>query len=212
MIRLISNFIDYYDHYFDLQGEVFRRMTNEGMDRKEMIEFLKKHGLITPPCGIVREMQYHGLIRDDVYVVVHTDIHSHRGENKFLMLYKEALEKHPDAFMVLYVSSFTGVSWRYLRVGDRSFMLRYKSEDWRSNWDTSEIVIEQEDASDIEIDIDAPLFAIDFVKNVKPDGNPVMVAIDYNIAPQIKGTGVEELLEASIVADAIKSKLNKLNV
>lgn len=206
-MRLVSNFIDYYDHHFDLHGDIFRRMSNEGMNRKEMLEFLSKQNLITPPFGIVNQMKNHALIENEAYVVVHTDITSHRGENKLLMRFNEALEQYPESFMVMYVSSFTGVSWRYLRVGDRSYILRYESEDWRSNWDTKQIVVEREDASDIHISIEAPLYAIDFVKNIKPDGSPVMVAIDYNIAPQIRGTGVEELLTAIDAADAIKNKL-----
>lgn len=205
MLRLRSNFIDYYDHQFDLKGEVFRRMSNEGMNRIEMLDFLKSKRLIVPPYGIVKTMKNHVLISEEAFVVVHLDIKSHRGENKLLMRYKEALEKHPNEFMVMYASNFRGCSWRYLKVGNRSFILRYSSDDWRSNWDTKEIIIEEVDADWIKIGIDEPLYAIDFVKNEAFDGDGhVMVAIDYNIAPQIRGTGLEEVIPAQEVAALIK--------
>ncbi|MBP1308853.1 hypothetical protein JOD82_001873 [Paenibacillus sp. 1182] len=79
-MRLISNFLDYYDHHFDLHGEVFRRMTNGGMNRQKMLEFLKVQGLTVPIFGWVREMVNEDTLTNDTYVVVHTDIASHRGE------------------------------------------------------------------------------------------------------------------------------------
>lgn len=203
MLKLKSNFLDYYDHQFDLSGEEFRRMSNEGMNRIEMLDFMKSKRLIVPPYGVVRHLEHHAYITPEAFVVVHLDINSHRGENKLLVRYSEALEQYPDAFMVMYASSFKGVSWRYLKVGSRSFILRYESDDWRSNWNTKEIIVESEDASWIKIAIDAPLFAIDFVKNEKSEGDKVMVAIDYNIAPQIKGTGIEDILSAKEVVQLI---------
>jgi hypothetical protein len=211
MLRLISNFIDYYDHYFDLHGDIFRRMSNGGMDRRVMLEFLKNQGFNVPTFGIVKEMINQNELKGDTYVVIHTDITSHRGENKLLMPFKEALDYHPNSFMVRYVSSLKGVSWRYLKVGDQSFFLRYESEDWRSNWNTNQVVIEREDTFDMLNKIQEPLFAIDFVKKIETDGSSVMVAIDFNIAPQIRGTGVEHVLSASDAADAIKKKCKTIH-
>ncbi|WCF11664.1 hypothetical protein NDS46_30420 (plasmid) [Paenibacillus thiaminolyticus] len=204
MLKLVSNFIDYYDHYFDLQGDVLRRLSNEGMNRVEMLQFLQQKNLTVPLHGIVKNLQNHSLIERDTYVIVHTDIHSHRGENKHLLLYRDALERYPDELMVLYVSSFQGCSWRYLKIGSRSFILHYQSKDWRSNWDTEKITIEDENASLINIDVNEPLFAIDFVKNINENGEAVMMAIDYNIAPQLKGTGIENILAPAEVANLIK--------
>lgn len=209
MLKLRSNFLDYYDHQFDLSGEEFRRMSNEGMNRIEMLDFMKSKRLIVPPYGVVRQLKHHAYITPEAFVVVHLDINSHRGENKLLMRYREALEQYPDAFMVMYASSFTGVSWRYLKVGSRSFILRYEGDDWRSNWNTKNIIVESDDASWIKIDITAPLFAIDFVKNERLDGENVMVAIDFNIAPQIKGSGIEDILSATEVVKLIRDAVEK---
>ncbi|MBP1308854.1 hypothetical protein JOD82_001874 [Paenibacillus sp. 1182] len=58
----------------------------------------------------------------------------------------------------------------------------------------------------MNLSIRAPLYAIDFVENE----NDLWYAIDYNIAPQIKGTGVETLITASEAAMLIKQSSCKL--
>ena len=56
-VCLKSDFWDYYDHWFDRgKGIVFERFSNQGMNRKEMLDYLSSLGFKTPPYGTPSEV------------------------------------------------------------------------------------------------------------------------------------------------------------
>lgn len=179
-------------------------MSTSGMDRYEMYIYLESLGFNVPIYGILND--FRKLKKDINKVVVHLDLKSHRGENKILLDYEEALEKYRGKFATEYIETDGefGVSYRYLRIGDEAFWLLYKSKnDWRSNC-----------GSDIKIDIleiekntppviKSPLYAIDLVFDKYNNYH----AIDFNISPGIKGTGVEDILKPKEVVDKIKETI-----
>jgi hypothetical protein len=92
--------------------------------------------------------------------------------------------------------------------------LEYTSiEDWRSNCGDGDIQLFFRDKTELLSDhqykdlliFKYPLFAIDFV----PVDNEIY-AVDFNIAPQVKGTGVEKVLTAKEAVDSIKKAYAKL--
>jgi hypothetical protein len=217
-VRLISDFVDYYDHWFDGYDSelIFRRLSKSGMSRPDMLRFLKEKGFATPAFGTVKDLydeiirkQYHDTPGFDsiLSVVVYTDIFSHRGEGKLLLPFNEAIEKYPDHFATEYLcvqKNGLGLSYRYLKIGQESFWLQYSSEnDWRSNYGEVNVTILFQQLP-IYHAIDYPLYAIDFLPIAG-----TLYAIDFNIAPQIKGTGIEDILPAKKVADLIKIELLK---
>lgn len=50
-LQLKTDFHDYYDHWFDWEGQIFERMSHSGMSRREMFDFFEQIGLKTPPYG-----------------------------------------------------------------------------------------------------------------------------------------------------------------
>lgn len=201
-VKLLSDFVDYYDHWFDLEGEVFRRVSSDGMGRREMLEYLASLGLKTPPSGTVQELWdgYDDFDRQFLSVVIYLDERAHRGEGKVRLPMTEAVQKYPEHFATLYIPStpLGAVSWRYLQVGDKVFWLEYASADWRSNYGEVEIRVLAQEKDGYHPQVNLPLFAVDFVVAEK------LYAVDFNIAPQIKGTGVEEVLSAREAAESIK--------
>ena len=117
------------------------------------------------------------------------------------MTLEEAYQQYPNYLCTQYLNTKKvfdyAVSYRHLQIGDRAFWIRYTSfNDWRSNCGDGDIdLIEERNI----IPIKQPLFAIDFVKY-----NNNYYAIDFNIAPGIKGTGIEKIIPAKQVVELIK--------
>lgn len=203
-LRLVSNFIDYYDHWFDIDCKnQYRRVTTDGMNRGQMFLFMKQYHLITPIYGIVKHLKYANYFELDEKVVVYIDENIHCGEGKLLMTLEEAYQKYPNCLCTQYLNNNVfgyAVSYRHLQIGNRAFWIRYTSfTDWRSNCGDGDIdLIEEREP----ILTGIPLFAIDFVQY-----NNDYYAIDFNIAPGIKGTGVEKIISAKQVVELIKQQL-----
>lgn len=88
-VRLVSDFLDYYDHWFDGHDAelVFYRQSSGGMSRREMLEYLQSQGLRVPVFGRTRDVydqlrEKHGFSGFDriLDVVVYLDETTHRGE------------------------------------------------------------------------------------------------------------------------------------
>lgn len=221
-IKLDSDFRDYYDHWFSGSWQqpdfTFTRNSTGGMSRREMFEFMRSLGITTPAFGTVKELvskmasflpaqpdaNLHSIYLDAAGdVVVYTDIRAHAGEGKVKMSLREAFHHHPnDLASEFIVSSSEAQTLRYLRVGRRQFWLQYTSnDDWRSNCGDVDIKVLGEEFSMTPFTLmgegTSPVFAIDFVFATH------MYAVDYNIAPQLAGTGIEEILPAKSAYDEI---------
>lgn len=200
-IKLISDFRDYYDHHFcsSFHTDVieYRRMSREGLKRSDMFEFFKSLGLKTPRYGLVKELP------EVEAFVIYIDEQAHSGDGKVLVHNRFANIKYYNYFASEFVFGTCSISYRYLCIGKKSFWLKYTSNDlWRSNCGYVEISLlsEEEIPKNININItEYPLYAIDFIYN-----NKEILAIDFNIAPEIKGTGVDKFLNAKDIYKEIE--------
>lgn len=213
-LQLKTDFHDYYDHWFDREGQIFKRMSHSGISRREMFEFFEQIGLKTPPHGTPEQI-FNTLSEQDkeveelfqkqdmnfFHTVVYLDETAHRGEGKLLIPLTKAMRKYPNVFCSFYYPTLLvgSTSLRYLQIGDKIFWLRYTSDDWRSNYGNVNIEVLSQEKDGFHPKIDLPVFAIDFIR-----GHDFMWAIDFNIAPGIKGTGVEDILSAKEATAAIK--------
>ncbi len=205
-VRLISNFHDYYDHEFDVYNVelTFERKSTGGMPRREMLEYLQSLGFIVPVFGASAKIQDRlSAIQE---VVVHLDENSHCGENKIKLPLCEAVVQFPDNLVVEYISTLPyGKTRRYLQIGNKVFWLEYTSrDDWRSNCGDVEIQILRQEKDGYHPQISCPLFALDFVVDQE-----TAYAIDFNSAPGVRGTGIENILPAAVAAEAIKKALTR---
>jgi hypothetical protein len=214
-LKLISDFTDYYDHHFDAEGDTFRRVTTDGLNRIEILDYLHQLEFTTPLCGTPLELASE--LEPDDKIVLHHDLYVHRGEGKTLSTMKEALKDFPETFATQFIPfnvpgtkpEVKALSWRYLQIGTEAFWLEYTStEDWRSNVGDGDILLFFRDKTelfsdrqyDVLLKFKFPLFAVDFV----PDGDK-LYAVDFNIAPGVRGTGVEKLLSPKEAVKAIKT-------
>lgn len=217
IIALESDFRDYYDHWFagswQKPGIVFNRSTTGGLLRPAMFQYLEALGLTLPKHGLVKHLYPKLLSRIPLEdpslivectknlldVVVYTDTQAHAGEGKLLVNLHDALQHYPNHFASEHIPALPnglGQSLRYLCIGSRQFWLRYTSaDDWRSNCGevNIEVLCEEQPHTVASLQrnkIQYPLFAVDFVCGRE------LYAVDFNIAPGIKGTGIEDQLPA----------------
>ncbi|MBA54318.1 MAG: hypothetical protein CMK89_07675 [Pseudomonadales bacterium] len=230
VIRLKSDFHDYYDHWFagswqkpDIE---FSRNTTDGLLRPVMFQRMEAWGLKLPRHGIVKHLhpkliaeapvEEANLVKEWARtlceVVVYTDTSAHAGEGKFKVSLSDALGNYPDHFASEHIPALAngcGQSLRYLRIGSRQFWLRYTSaNDWRSNCGdvTIEVLCEEKPKTPAEQLLDKvnhPLFAVDFVRGRE------LYAVDFNIAPGLKGSGIEEHISSQEVYKEISDWLSQ---
>jgi len=191
---LESDFSDYYDHQFDLKVRpgrarlpnsfVVQRISDQGMNRREMFDFFEKNGYNTPLNGIVKDVyaKIPKCLLDHTELVVYVDETSHRGEGKIKLPAKQALEMFPNLFCSEFFKTQMngcGISRRMIKIGKITAWIEYESQsDWRSNCGVvkNRYLGHQEDDFGV-----APLYAIDFIKR-----GVDLYAIDFNIAPGLK--------------------------
>lgn len=188
-MKLKSDFSDYYDHHFDLDGPVFERMGTGGPTKREQFKLLEGLGLDVPMHGMVYDLAYH--LNISKWLVVYTDETRHAGEGKQLLSLDWIRPEHWKLYCSLFLPPGKS-SIRELHVGRRSFRLLYTTYNdwWRSNCgDGSCVVLGEMIPPFYRERVRRALFAVDFV----PHDNK-LYAIDFNIAPGIRGSGLERVL------------------
>jgi len=214
-LKLLSDFNQHYDHYFDNEGEVFRRVTTDGPIKREQFDIMARAGLKVPMHGLVSEVV--NLKFPEEKFVVYLNEQSHCGEGKVLLEGKEALRLYGDYYCSRYINAgvytteeMRGVSYRYLFLGKRGWALRYSSNDkdeWRSNVggtrieNLGEIIV-----PDWRFNIQYPLLAIDLVPG---NINHEQIAIDLNIAPGLSGTHISHRIETKEIVPLFKEYLEQ---
>jgi hypothetical protein len=212
-IGLESDFRDFYDHWFDKApvDYLLRRNTrpNDGISKRDQFELLENAGFSVPIHGWVHDI-WSRTSKD--YLVVYDDEFAHCGEGKTLWHRTKAAMEATGKYCSIFIPTTNdpvtqSESIRLLAIGDRLFWLTYKSDGWMSNHaENIEVKVNSETlgrrsfAIEGEHDFDFlnryPLFAIDFVK---PLSSNLIMAIDFNTSPGLKGTGIEDVLPAKEV-------------
>lgn len=220
-IKLKSDFRDFYDYAFHIHGnKTFDRIANDrSMSKSDQFEIFNKLTLKTPLIGTPQQLLDQGLGLIDL-VVVYLDDRAHCGEGKHFTELEDVLVNHPNTLCSQWINT-TGlfdesISYRLLQIGYRAWLLRYMGMGgWMSNhcYDTN-IYVESEIEPIINPILEKyPLFAIDFVNPVNaitPEYTEDLYdcyAIDFNSAPGMRHTGMDEIITATEVYDLILAKM-----
>jgi hypothetical protein len=213
--------VDYYDFWLDKRAPgvpVWERNTRADFPpRREQFrvldEALSRHlvgDVCVPPWGVgdAGGCGYGARTAPDTRVVVYFDETMHQGEGKRLDVRRNV---GPDECWAEFVDppGGCGQSVRWLKVGHYEFVLRYVSTgDWRSNVRTDSIEVEELAlpkgagalCDELQRRYRSPLIAVDLA--VAEDGS--IWATDLNLAPGLRGTGVQDYLPARACADEIR--------
>lgn len=214
-----GGYIDYYDHHFCSRlsaREQWKRNNRVFPTRSEGFTAMQCAGVITVEFDTVQNMCVRKA-NEDILLVVYTDELSHQGFGKKLMYASLALNEYPDALCSVYyesVDKLAAESLRELAVGDRLFLQKCVSEnDWRSNVNTTsfETLLEITECPNHGWNVSkipqlmcrykSPIFAIDYVFD-KDAG--LLRACDMNLAPGMRGTGIEKMLPPKVAAELIE--------
>jgi hypothetical protein len=212
-VYLVSNFRDYYDHHFSIEGDArrFHRNSTAIYSKLEQLTILKAFELRPPHFGVIRKDIVHSR-----KVVVYLDEYAHRGEGKIVVGKTEALNYDGKTF-ASYIEDETPGNVhhiRYLRFGSRWFWLHYQqldSKEWRSN--VGDVKVCRLDEKDVSYYTNYreivpflhtftglfPMIAVDFLV----DKHFQLCGIDINTSPQIKGTTVEDVVKPTEIVDEI---------
>jgi hypothetical protein len=208
-IKLISDFIDYYDHWFDNEGIYLERMSRNNLSRSEMFKLFNEQRIECPKHGQIKDLI--NVMSLQKKVVIYLDDYEHRGNGKKLMFLRDARHLYPNFYASEFIESNV-TSYRELWLGNLHFVLKYSSDDiWRSNVGNVKIDIEVEHIIySYKRKFKFPIYAIDYVINPFTDNKSYKyLAIDLNTSPMIKGTGLENIIMAKEMADSIKDYVNK---
>ncbi len=161
-------------------GWVLDLFKDDGPSRLEMFEMLEALGFRVPTYGQPAELLEHHA--PDEFCVVYLTPWSLQGRDKERMTIQEALE--------------WSVSYRILKIGKKTFYLRFRSRDeWRSNWGPE---IETRIGTDGWVpSVHFPIWAVDLIRY----GADQLLATDFNIRPGVSQPEViSQLPGQSIIA------------
>jgi len=218
-IKIKSNFEDYYDQL--LTGDsghaiVFNRVSAP-LPRETVFNKLKDMGLNTPLFGTVTEMKnrFEKEAKDKLAaglselhtLIVYDDLSGVNGEGKELLSVQEAIDRGlADEFAAEYIVAAgvqSATSIRYIQCGNLWIWIEYDcDDDWRANADNrkSKITVGKMKPRLNNIELDAPIFAIDFIttQNMKE------VAVDLILNPiLVNEEALLSIWSEKMVAEAI---------
>lgn len=224
-MKLFSDYLDFYDSWFDYgpakEGEeFFVRLSTCGLNRRDQFVLMENAGFDVVKHGMFNDIYESWWEEQKQWcrtVVVYDDEMAHCGQGKQLISDKETrwngnVSKLGENYQFLldlstkYCSAFVGsphqlpsCSLRLLQIGPHRFWLEYRGfEDWRSNYGDGDCkVVGVELNYGFNDVIQYPLWAIDFAIGT------TMWAIDFNNAPGIRGTGIENIFSGKQTYQAI---------
>lgn len=209
-LHIKSDFRQYYDPFASAQEDgnyIFRRMMVDGIWRTHILPYLSYAELFIPTFGRISQVH----ISSGVAVVIYDSLMLHAGEGK---RYAVPTREDIGKFYMDYIhSSPRSSSYRFLAIGSNFFYLHYASDDeWRSNCGNVTVNLLDKKWAEkkfpaIDRDyFDYPMFAIDFVDDWETG---IFHAVDFNTAPGIDKTPIQDILSGSCVVDYILSWLRE---
>ena len=223
-ITLNSDFHDFYDHWFYLvenSDYTLNRTMVDGILKRDQFKLLEQLGFNTPLHGTPEKLEK--LLNESIEgVVLYKDELAHAGEGKFLHLWAKNFSKRKEyTYASVRIKTDKKVdkgccSTRILFIGYRKFILRYTSQHfWMSNWGNKVNIefIDEDKGAPRDLTNESwaftkkwPLLAIDYV--VEKDTGKEF-AIDFNSAPGLKGTPIEEMFSGLEVYQMIEEFVEK---
>lgn len=144
---------------------------------------------------------------DNLHFVVHLDMWSSRGESKLLMDADTCLRQHPYAFVTHFlgdVHSSLFSMYKFLKIGPKAYGIKVSGDYWKAaHSSAAEVKICCESITPTYNEkIPYALYSIDYV--IFKDRE---YAVDFDNAPILSGSGIEEKLSARQAATNIKDAI-----
>lgn len=194
-IKLTSDFSDYYDSAFMVNGDMeYRRMQSECMTRGKALGWLKLHNIPTIETKPVKEFN-----RSTEKIVVYTNTKLHRGKGKVICSYQEAIDNYPNYLGAPYIEGTDGLCLKFLQVGSRRFRIMSKNPDYESTLNNGVITSIEELKPEFNYSISIPIFSIDYIPR-----NNSMVAIDFNEVQPLEYLGFSKIMTPGDIRNEVE--------
>ena len=208
---LSSDFRDFYDHWFESNGDVGLERTNQGVLSKiEALDLLVSLGIPTVEYGnaeFARSLQ-------DEFVLVITNPYGHAGLSFMKIDRTDAmLHNFGDAFIRYYEDALP-YTIRALYIGDSAYHLVIRNgKHYKSNVDTESIFYDDFDMPKLlsrfslgALGTQFPLYAVDFIE--LSDGR--LLACDLNTSPGMRHTPLRDMIPPVEVATKIQEAVARI--
>ena len=118
MLRLESDFTDYYDGCFSNNASsMYKRLQHNGKTRADQLNYLKSIGIKTVDFGPYSKM----CSKRDSKFVVYTDPYLHEFAGKHIYSEGEVKNFYKNYLLAEFLSSSNGYTVKYLQIGERRF-------------------------------------------------------------------------------------------
>lgn len=191
-IRIVSNFVDYYDYLADDESKVvYNRMMDSIPTLGTALRHLRKLGIKTIEIGTVRDMAH----KESKLMVYYNGA---MGVSKEVMDSREALLLYPNYLASrAYGECEIPSMYRCLQVGKLKYCIKYNE----SGGHTAVEYI-KELKSGYNKNIAHPIFSIDYIAT-----NDGMLAVDFSIDQRLADTGIDSVLSPKIVINELYQRI-----
>lgn len=181
MGRIISDFEDYYDKYFEenikeeYAGEDICFVRKRAYVNKVLeLKALKDIGI--PVINIEPINKIFNVNNKDL-IVVYTDISGHNGNGKLVLDFNEANMLYSNRLCSKLSKQYDGYTYKFLQVGQRKFWLVIENDKYLRE---SRLVKINEFQKGYTRGINIPIFSIDYTLV-----NGIQTAVDFNTAQNL---------------------------
>lgn len=192
-MKIISDFRDYYDEYFNENASVVYERVRKGMGRGKELKVLQSLGIPTIEIKAVSEFD----IRNS-HLVVYLNPLKHDYQGKRIVEYGEAQLMYENNLASRFVEEANGITFKYLQIGTRRFRVYMKNEEPLELKKGKVIEIQEIQSAGKQKFSGSPIFSIDYI-NIGGE----MVAIDFNEVQHLGELGMESVLNKKEVTEEI---------
>ena len=198
LLKLVSDFQDYYDYLFDNQSEpVYRRMYSECNPRGKALNIIKGIGVPTIELGAVSKFSIY-----TPKLVVYTNQMGHLGSGKQIVNTIEAYNNFGNSLACPFVEDTAGISLKFLQVGKRRYQLVMQNENL-AELKHGRVIKCTRISDEYNFNIRLPIFSIDYIAY-----SGTMLAIDFNEVQSLSSLGVMLMKPEEVIYEVKEAMRN----
>lgn len=192
-MKIISDFVDYYDVDWNSNDGIIYERVRKGMGRGRELKMLKELGIQTIEVKAVSEFDI-----TNTHLVVYTNPLKHDYLGKKIVDYSAARLMYENNLASKFIEEANGITFKYLQVGTRRFRVYMKNDEPLELKKGRVIEIQEIQSSRGKQFRGNPIFSIDYI-NIGGE----MVAIDFNEVQHLGELELERVIKKEEVTEEI---------
>lgn len=203
MGKIISNFKDYYDSYFEENiteeyAGVEMSYIRKRVYQNKILELKALKDIGIPVIDIEPINRVFNIDNKDL-VIVYTDITEHNGNGKLVLDFNEANMLYSNRLCSKLSKQYDGYTYKFLQIGKRKFWLIIQNDEHLKE---SRLVKIDEFEEGYTKGINIPIFSIDYTLI-----NGVQTAVDFNTTQSLSKLNFKAYMSAEEVSLEVYNSL-----